>query len=177
MKRLGGRLALEEPGIWRGSLGAYQLRLVETAVAWRRPRQRVMVMYAFSRGFMTNPMGAGQLQPREQVVFKFMAQQVERLSRQGALKILKEHERMSRSFRKYFVKYVLPTLPAKERGAGLDPEQFLAGLSVEQRLAGLSEAEVVQALLPRLPRNIAAEVSEGLRPRKPGPKSRSRSKH
>jgi hypothetical protein len=80
---------------------------------------------------------------------------LEQLSQQGALTMLKESPKLTRSFKRFLIEDFLPTLT---------PEQRLAGLGPEQRLAGLEEDEVLKALLGRLPKQLASVVTANLKP-------------
>ena len=145
---LGGALAkTAQDGVFEGALGAFALRVVETAVVW--PQAHEHLLYAVSPACLddTQPRAHG-FDDRERALFYHLAQVIARLASDPKWKAIMKDAALVEASAEATIKDLIAKLPAAWRLAGLKPEERVAGLKPEERVAGLEPDAVLAHFEP-----------------------------
>ena len=145
---LGGTLAPSaQAGVYEGALGAFALRVVETAVVW--PQAHEHLLYAVSPACLddTQPRAHG-FDDRERALFYHLAQVIARLASDPKWKAIMKDAALVEASAEATIKDLIAKLPAAWRLAGLKPEERVAGLKPEERVAGLEPDAVLAHFEP-----------------------------
>ena len=172
---LGGTLAPSaQAGVYEGALGAFALRVVETAVVW--PQAHEHLLYAVSPACLDDrqPRARG-FDDRERELFYHLAQVIARLASDPKWKAIMKDAALVEASAEATIKDLIAKLPAAWRLAGLkpdevlahfepetvlahfEPETVLAHFEPEERLAGLDPAHAVLALPVEVLRGLSPE--------------------